>query len=63
MSFGQIRQSSDIAAFSGRLLINPEKCAHFAGDSKTVGYSVGFISTIFRPSVTMSSLGMQCGWA
>jgi len=58
-TFGQIRHSSGSGAFGGRAFGSPEKWAHFAGESKTIGYSVGFTPTTFRFSVTMSILDMQ----
>ena len=62
-TFGQTRHSSDSGASSGKLFRSPEKCAHLAGESKTVGYSVGRTSMTFVPLVMMSSLDMQCGHA
>jgi hypothetical protein len=62
-TFGQSRHSSGKGASCGRAFRNPEKWAHFAGDSNTLGYSVGFTPTIFMFSVTMSSFDMQCGQA
>jgi len=62
-TFGQTRHSSDSGASSGRLFMSPEKWAHLAGESRTVGYPVVRMSMIFVPSVTMSSLDMQCGHA
>ena len=47
----------------GREFKSPEKCAHFAGDSKTFGYSVAFTPVIFIFSVVMSSLDIQKGQA
>ena len=38
---------------------SPLKIAHFAGESKTVEYSVGFISKIFSLSIIRLSLDMQ----
>ena len=63
-TLGQTRHSSDSGASSGRLFISPEKWAHLAGESRTVGgYPAGRMSMIFVPSVMMSSLDMQCGHA
>ena len=58
-TFGQIRHSSCVSMFSGGAFKSPLKCAHLAGESKTLGYSVGFTFTTFEFSVTMSSLDMQ----
>ncbi len=58
-TFGQTRQSSDNGASDGMVFMSPEKCAHLAGESKTVGYSVARTSMTFVPSVMMSSLDMQ----
>ena len=61
---GQIRHSSGSGVSSGRARRNPpEKCAHFAGDSKTFGYSVALIPIMRMFSVVMSSLDMQWGQA
>jgi hypothetical protein len=50
--------------FSGLEPNKPEKCAHLAGESNTVGgYSTGFTPTIFILSVTMSIFDMQKGHA
>jgi hypothetical protein len=62
-TFGQSKHSSGNGAPFGSECSNPEKCAHFAGESKTFGYSVAFTPTIFKPSVAISSLDMQCGHA
>ena len=62
-TLGQSRHSSGKGALCGRAFRRPENCAHFAGDSNTFGYSVGFTPTIFMFSVTMSSFDMQCGQA
>jgi len=37
--------------------------AHFAGESKTFGYSAGLTPTIFMPSTTTSIFDMQYGQA
>jgi len=62
-TFGQSRHSSGNGASCGRAFSKLEKWAHFAGDSKTLGYSVGFTPVIFMFSVIMSSFDMQCGHA
>ena len=62
-TLGQSRHSSGSGALCGRAFNSPEKWAHFAGDSNTFGYSVGFTSMIFMFSVTMSSFDMQYGQA
>ena len=62
-TFGQSRHSSGRGALCGRAFSRLEKCAHFAGDSNTFGYSAGFTSTIFMFSMVMSSFDMQCGQA
>ena len=62
-TFGQSRHSSGNGAPSGKGFKSPEKCAHFAGESNTFGYSVGFTLVIFMFSVVISSLDMQCGQA
>jgi hypothetical protein len=62
-TFGQSRHSSGRGALCGRAFSKLEKCAHFAGDSKTFGYSAGFTPTIFMFSMVMSSFDMQCGQA
>ena len=62
-TFGQSKHSSGNGASWGRAFRSPEKCAHFAGDSNTFGYSVGFTLMIFMPSMIMSSFDMQCGQA
>jgi hypothetical protein len=62
-TFGQIRHSSGKGASCGRAFRSPEKWAHFAGDSNTLGYSVGFTPVIFKFSVVMSSFDMQWGHA
>ncbi len=62
-TFGQIRHSSGNGAFSGLGFKSPEKWAHFAGESNTLGYSVGFMPVIFIFSVIMSSFDMQYGQA
>jgi hypothetical protein len=62
-TFGQIKHSSWVSIAPGGALSNPLKWAHFAGLSKTMGYSVGFTSTIFSFSVMMFSLLMQNGQA
>ena len=38
---------------------SPLKCAHLAGESKTMGYSVGLMLIIFWFSVAISSFDMQ----
>jgi hypothetical protein len=58
-TFGQIRHSSGRGAFGGRAFRSPEKWAHFAGESKTLGYSVGFTLMTFMFSVIMSIFDMQ----
>ena len=62
-TLGQSKHSSGNGASCGRVFRSPEKCAHFAGDSKTFGYSVGFTLVIFMLFVVMSSFDMQCGQA
>jgi hypothetical protein len=62
-TFGQSKHSSGNGAPSGSEFKSPEKCAHFAGESNTLGYSVGFTLVIFMFSVVISSLDMQCGQA
>lgn len=42
---------------------SPLKCAHLAGESKTVGYSVALTLTIFSFAVSNSNLDMQKGQA
>jgi hypothetical protein len=41
----------------------PEKWVHFAGESKTLGYSIGLMSTIFRSWAIMSIFDWQWGQA
>jgi hypothetical protein len=62
-TFGQSKHSSGKGASYGRAFRKLEKCAHFAGDSNTLGYSAGFTLTIFMFSMVMSSFDMQCGQA
>jgi hypothetical protein len=62
-TLGQSRHSSGNGALWGLALRSPENCAHFAGDSNTLGYSDGFTPMIFMFSVVMSSFDMQCGQA
>ena len=62
-TFGQSKHSSGNGASCGRAFRSPEKWAHFAGDSNTLGYSVGFTPMIFMFSVIMSSFDMQYGHA
>jgi hypothetical protein len=62
-TFGQSRHSSGNGASCGRVFSKLEKWAHFAGDSNTLGYSVGFTLVIFMFSIVMSSFDMQCGQA
>jgi hypothetical protein len=57
--FGQSRHSSGRGALSGLVFSKLEKCAHFAGDSNTFGYSAGFTSIIFIFSMVISSFDMQ----
>lgn len=42
---------------------SPLKCAHLAGESKTIGYSVALTPTIFSFAVSNSSRDMQNGHA
>jgi hypothetical protein len=58
-TLGQIKHSSCISILSPGACKSPLKCAHLAGESKTVGYSVGFTLIIFVFSVNMSSFDMQ----
>ena len=59
MTFGQIRHSSWLSMLPPGACRSPLKCAHLAGESKTVGYSVGLMLIIFEFSVLMSSFDMQ----
>jgi len=47
----------------GGALSNPLKWAHLAGESSTIGYSVGLTLIILELSVEMSSFDMQNGQA
>jgi hypothetical protein len=47
----------------GGAFSSPLKCAHLAGESKTVGYSVALTPTIFSLAVSNSNLDMQNGQA
>jgi hypothetical protein len=58
-TFGQIRHSSGSCPSLGAVFKNPKKRAHLAGDSRTVGYSVGLTSIIFMLSTMMSIFDMQ----
>ena len=62
-TLGQTRHSSCVSMLPGGAFSNPLKCAHFAGDSKTIGYSNGRTWTILDFSVTMSRRDMQYGQA
>jgi hypothetical protein len=62
-TLGQSKHSSGNGASCGSGFNKLEKCAHFAGDSNTFGYSAGFTPTIFMFSKVMSSFDMQCGQA
>ena len=62
-TFGQSKHSSGKGALGGSVCSRLENCAHFAGDSNTLGYSAGLMSTIFIFSIVMSSFDMQCGHA
>src|SRR3972149_3271312 len=62
-TFGQIKHSSGNGSPSGKVFKSPEKCAHFAGESNTFGYSVAFTPTTFILSITKSSFDMQNGHA
>lgn len=62
-TFGHIRHSSGIGASFGSVFRNPKKWAHFAGESKTFGYSVALTPTIFIFSTIMSIFDMQYGHA
>ena len=59
-TLGQIKHSS---VHSDGALSSPLKCAHFAGESKTIGYSVALIPTIFSFTVSRSRRDMQKGQA
>ena len=59
-TLGQIKHSS---VLPDGVLSNPLKCAHLAGESKTIGYSVGFTLIILDFSAIMSSFDMQKGQA
>jgi hypothetical protein len=61
-TFGQTRHSSDNGASSGRLFMSPEKCAHLAGESRTIGYPVARMS-MFRHAVRACIIGLpwDCG--
>ena len=60
-TLGQIKHSSDM--LSGGAFKSPLKCAHLAGESKTVGYSVALTPTIFSLAVSNSNRDMQNGQA
>ena len=60
---GQIRHSSCVSMVSPGACRSPLKCAHLAGESKTMGYSVGLTLIIFWFSVAISSFDMQYGQA
>ena len=45
------------------VLSNPLKCAHLAGESKTMGYSVALTLTTLEFSAVKSSFDMQNGQA
>ena len=62
-TFGQIRHSSCVSMVSPGACRSPLKCAHLAGESKTMGYSVGLTLIIFSFRVAISSLDMQKGQA
>jgi hypothetical protein len=62
-TFGQIKHSSGNGSPSGKVFKSPEKCAHFAGESNTVGYSVALTPTTFILSITISNFDMQNGHA
>ena len=59
-TLGQIKHSS---VLPDGALSSPLKCAHFAGESKTIGYSVALMPTIFSFTVSSSKRDMQNGQA
>jgi hypothetical protein len=61
-ALGQIKHSSGKAP-DGKEFSEPLNWAHFAGESNTIGYSIGLTSMIFMFSVIMSSFDIQCGQA
>ena len=56
---GQIRHSSCVSMVSPGACKSPLKWAHLAGESKTMGYSVGLTLIIFSFRVAISSFDMQ----
>jgi len=60
---GQIRHSSCVSMVSPGACKSPLKWAHLAGESKTMGYSVGLTLIIFSFRVAISSFDMQNGQA
>jgi hypothetical protein len=62
-TLGQIRHSSSVSMLSPGACRSSLKWAHLAGESKTVGYSVGLMLIIFEFSVVMSSFDIQYGQA
>jgi hypothetical protein len=61
-ALGQIKHSSGIVP-GGKAFRAPLKWAHFAGESSTVGYSVGLTPTTLLSCIVISSFDMQCGHA
>lgn len=57
--FGHTRQSSGMGMSFDIAFRKPVYCAHFAGDSKTLLYSIGLMPMTFRFSVFMSIFDMQ----
>ena len=62
-TLGQIKHSSCVNVLPGGAFKSPLKCAHLAGESKTVGYSIALTFTIFSLAVSNSNLDMQNGQA
>ena len=59
MTFGQIRHSSCVSMLCPGACRSPLKCAHLAGESRTVGYSVGLMLSILLFWVVMLIFDMQ----
>jgi hypothetical protein len=62
-TLGQIKHSSCVNMLPGGAFKSPLKCAHLAGESKTIGYSVGFTLTIFPLAVSNFNRDIQNGQA
>jgi len=58
-TFGQIKHSSCSSILSVGVFKSPLKRAHLAGESKTKGYSVGFMPITLVSLVTILSFDMQ----